>query len=162
LNDGLNIWFREAPVDGQNGKPRQGPWVKTPTEGQGTGEAKPTPSSLDRYLKEAAKEGWDTVPETNDGVMDDPNRVVPKKGTTGTEGGVSEKVRDRKAQQGQTGSKSGNVPQAPKEAPPLPQSEVDKAKAEQDGGSEETATPLKGVKGLEVRRACYLPQLESP
>ena len=48
------------------------------------------------------------IPESNDGVMDDKNRVGPKQGTTGTEGGVSGKS---------SSSLEAKVPYAPKEAP---------------------------------------------
>lgn len=60
------------------------------------------------------------IPEKNDGVMDDENRLLPKKGTTGTEGGISEKVKDKDLK------KTENKPQPPKEAPPLPESEEKK------------------------------------
>lgn len=66
------------------------------------------------------------MPKANDGVMDDPNRQAPKEGTTGTEGGVSEKERDRKALEGQTGERAEKKPDPPKEAPPLPHSEEEK------------------------------------
>ena len=52
------------------------------------------------------------LPLSNDGVTDDPNRVSPKEGTRGTEGGVSEKSKDN----GKLPTEK--VPETPKEAPP--------------------------------------------
>lgn len=114
----------DAPVDGKDGKPHDGPWVETDAE-------------RDRKkAKETAKKGSPTIPDipassvlgpdgrplplSNDGVMDDPNRVSPKEGTRGTEGGVSEKSKDN----GKLSTEK--VPETPKEAPPLPHSEQEK------------------------------------
>ena len=79
---------------------------------EGASAAEPT--SLKRLSEEmASKDGGDadgapvSIPESNDGVMDDKNRVGPKQGTTGTEGGVSGKSMS---------SLEEKVPYAPKEA----------------------------------------------
>ena len=120
----------DAPVDGLDGKPHAGPFVDVNREDTGSKKgaaaandaAKPRPTSLDKFAKTASsKDGWKLmdIPEKNDGVMNDENRPVPKKGTTGTEGGVTEKDKARKAQ----GPTAENKPQNPKEAPPLPHSE---------------------------------------
>ena len=88
------------------------------------------------------------IPESHDGVMDDKNRPGPKKGTTGTEGGVSEKDKDRKLREKQTGEKAENKPPTPKEAPPLPDSGDGEAKS-----SDKTSTD---TPGLEVRLPMHL------
>ncbi|KAI9675037.1 MAG: hypothetical protein M1817_001443 [Caeruleum heppii] len=126
-----DVGTKDAPVDGLDGKPHAGPWVdagtdkkKSKSDGSTTATKKPAP----RPASETA------IPESNDGVMDDPNRLSPKKGTTGTEGGVSEKDRDRKAQEGQTGERTEKRPDPPKEAPPLPHSEEEKIKGAEGGG----------------------------
>ena len=131
------IGTHDAPVDGKDGRPHEGPFVETAAErdrkkakGSGDEEApltskKPAPKAAPKGTSHS--EGWDSaLPESNDGVMDDPNRVGPAEGTRGTEGGISEKNRDRKAQAGQDGTKSEKTPEKPKEAPPLPHSEQEK------------------------------------
>ena len=140
---GASFGSSDAPFDGKDGRPHAGPFVETAAErdrkkAKGNGDddlpsvtKKPPPSDL----KEGPsfKEGWDKepMPLSNDGVMDDPNRLGPKEGTRGTEGGVSEKSRDRKAQENQIGGKSEKKPDAPKEAPPLPHSEQEQIDLEQ-------------------------------
>lgn len=59
----------DAPVDGKDGKPHDGPWVES--DGK-------------------------TTPNSNEGVMGDPSRLGPKEGTRGTEGGMTEKTKDTK------------------------------------------------------------------
>ena len=59
--------------------------------------------------------------------MDDPNRVGPKEGTRGTEGGISEKSREK--QENLDAQLSENKPEEPKAAPPLPHSEQEKLAA---------------------------------
>ena len=89
--------------------------------------------------------------------MDDPHRTGPKEGTRGTEGGISEKNKDRKATQ-LDGAKAEKKPDPPKEVPPLPQSEQESldSKAGKDDGkkSKETASEDKDkpkeLGGLEV------------
>ncbi|KAL2065636.1 hypothetical protein VTL71DRAFT_3306 [Oculimacula yallundae] len=121
------IGTKDAPVDGKDGKPHAGPFV-------GDKEIK-KPADEKVPAKEVVKTELVTpdgqkIPQVNDGVMDDPNRLLPKLGTTGTEGGVSEKDKVRKAQEGQTGEKYENKPDSPKEAPPLPHSEQTKLDSE--------------------------------
>ena len=127
----------DAPVDGEDGKPKIGPFVdyageKTKTRKFGaeptTADEKARPTSLDRF-KESPEEGWklEDIPEKNDGVMNDENRIAPKKGTDGTAGGISEKEKERKAK----GYAAENKPQQPKEAPELPHSEQERVEEEQ-------------------------------
>ena len=131
------VGTQDAPVDGKDGRPHEGPFVETAAERDrkkakesGKEEApmtskKPAPKATPKGALHT--EGWDSaLPESNDGVMDDPNRTGPKEGTRGTEGGISEKNRERKAQTGQDGIKSEKTPEKPKEAPPLPHSEQEK------------------------------------
>lgn len=101
---------KDAPVDGQDGKPHAGPFVDTtPSTSVDVDTAagntkklpaavedldKPLPTSLQKLKNELGSEdALANIPEKNDGVMNDPNRSAPKKGTTGTEGGVSERTR---------------------------------------------------------------------
>ena len=121
----------DAPVDGFDGKPHLGPFVDTTPEEKAKAQGKPgnagpattttkaRPTSLDKF--KAGSEEWrlEDIPERNDGVMNDENRIAPKKGTTGTEGGISEKEKERRLK----GFPAENKPQEPKEAPPLPHSE---------------------------------------
>uniref|UniRef100_A0A8H7N2H6 Uncharacterized protein n=1 Tax=Bionectria ochroleuca TaxID=29856 RepID=A0A8H7N2H6_BIOOC len=58
--------------------------------------------------------------------MFDKNRERPAKGKTGTEGGVSEKEKNRKAREDKIGGKLQQQPESPKEQPPLPHSEEQK------------------------------------
>jgi Ca2+/H+ antiporter, TMEM165/GDT1 family len=126
-----DVGTKDAPVDGKDGKPHAGPFVDTgdlkkPKHAPEDGElvTKKPGSSKDTPSETVMVDGVLT-PEVNDGVMNDPSRKPPKQGTTGTEGGVSEKDKARKAQEGQTGEKVEKKPDSPKEAPPLPVSEQD-------------------------------------
>jgi hypothetical protein len=159
-----NIGTKYAPVDGKDGKPHDGPWVDISDKDkkksdQNEGEKpllsgkKPSPKPL-----QGPKIDETDMPEVNDGVMDDPNRASPKEGTTGSEGGVSEKNRERKAQEGQTGEKMTMRPESPKEAPPIPPSEEERIKGVKED-SKETGKDIvsekpKGASGLEVRLSC--------
>ena len=93
---------RDAPVDGLDGKPHAGPFV----------EARDTV----RKLSDDA-DGLSITETTGlgeDGVMNDRNRPPPKQGTTGTEGGVSEKDRDLRIKEFSSGERVAKVPDAPK------------------------------------------------
>jgi len=166
-----DVGTKDAPVDGKDGKPHAGPWVgdkdsksKSDSKDEPKGELKGGSEDAELVLGagKAGKEdlselvvpGGGKIPQVNDGVMDDPNRELPKHGTTGTEGGVSEKDKARKAQEGQTGEKVEKKPDSPKEAPPLPPSEqakinTEKAKTKNkdDGDKDDSA---EGLAGLEV------------
>lgn len=117
----------DPPIDGKDGKPHAGPFVETGGDRDRKKEAtqpdsEKSPTAKDPNSgstnREADAKG-NRIPETNDGVMSDKNRSGPKQGTTGTEGGVSEKSKE-----GSSGSEK--VPDSPKEAPPLPHSEQEK------------------------------------
>lgn len=153
---------KDAPVDGKDGRPHAGPFVETNAErdrkkAKGSGEedvvAATKPFSKDPTT---GKEGG-KIPETNDGVMDDPNRKGPKEGTRGTEGGISEKSKEKLAQEGDAaGPKPEKKPDPPKEAPPLPHSEQEivgptKDSTTKKGTTEEDEKPKeKELGGLEV------------
>lgn len=128
-----NIGTKYAPVDGRDGKPHAGPFVdtdkkKTAKEDEEelvTGTAPKKPVLKDAPADPTIVDGK-RIPEKNDGIMNDENRQVPKEGTTGTEGGVSQKAKEKSAQEKQTGEKVENTPVPPKEKPPLPHSEQEK------------------------------------
>ncbi|KAI0130074.1 hypothetical protein BJ170DRAFT_593603 [Xylariales sp. AK1849] len=124
----VDVGTKDAPVDGKDGKPHEGPFVDPYKKGDKTDmtgvKTKAAPILEDITVKGKGK-GKDST-DTSDGVMDDPHRQPPKQGTTGTEGGVSKKDKDRKAQEGKTGEKAEKVPETPKAAPPLPHSEQEK------------------------------------
>ncbi|KAG9241679.1 UPF0016-domain-containing protein [Calycina marina] len=115
---------KDAPVDGRDGKPHAGPFVGIENP-QATAkvEAPLKGSALIEEKADLIGSDGTKIPQSNDGVMDDPARQLPKHGTTGTEGGVSEKDKVRQAQEGQTGEKLRKTPNSPKEVPPLPVSE---------------------------------------
>ncbi|KAL8966979.1 MAG: hypothetical protein Q9183_003128 [Haloplaca sp. 2 TL-2023] len=136
-----SLGTKDAPVDGKDGRPHQGPFVETSAQrdrkkAKETGDEEPaSPTKKDppsEKLKEAAAKDGEKMPETNDGVMDDPNRTGPKDGTRGTEGGISEKSRDGKVEGDAGLSKSERKPDPPKEAPPLPHGEQEKL-SQQEG-----------------------------
>ncbi|KAI6902935.1 UPF0016-domain-containing protein [Hortaea werneckii] len=140
------VGTEDAPVDGLDGKPHAGPFVDTTPEettkkGKGAAakisSAKPRPTSLEKFKDASSDEGWalEDIPEKNDGVMNDESRVAPKKGTTGTEGGISEKTKDR-MRKGDPEKK----PQAPNEAPPLPHKEQERIAEHQEKTGEKKKT----------------------
>ena len=153
------IGTKDAPVDGKDGRPHLGPFVETGAERD---RKKAKENSGDADIKKPVPEGVPTgdgskIPETNDGVMDDPHRTGPKEGTRGTEGGISEKNKDWKTTQ-LDGAKPEKKPDPPKEVPPLPHSEQesldpkaskDDAKKIKETGTEEKDKP-KELGGLEV------------
>jgi hypothetical protein len=99
-----DVGTKDAPVDGKDGKPHAGPFVETAAErerkkakesGDGKGFStgtKPVPKPLKAPPGGASYSEDSKIPESNDGVMDDPNRVSPAEGTRGTEGGVTERT----------------------------------------------------------------------
>ncbi|KAK7946498.1 uncharacterized protein PG986_010819 [Apiospora aurea] len=122
-----DVGTKDAPVDGKDGKPHEGPFVepKKADKSDTAAPKKELPPLKDAPKGHTVYEGKE-VPQTNDGVMDDRDHLRPKKGTTGTEGGVSEKDKARKAKEGKTGEKVEKVPETPKEKPPLPHSEQER------------------------------------
>jgi hypothetical protein len=151
-----DIGTKDAPVDGKDGKPHAGPFVgsekdfkKDSKKSKTISEDGELVSGKDEYTDLKAPDGG-KIPAVNDGVMDDPNRELPKQGTTGTEGGVSEKDKARKAKEGQTGEKLEKKPDSPKEAPPLPVSEQAKLKSEQTKSKDSDDDDDDDIAGLEV------------
>ena len=137
-----DVGTKDAPVDGKDGKPHAGPFVSSEKDFKKDSKKSKTSSEdgelvlgKDEYADLKAPDGG-KIPAVNDGVMDDPNRELPKQGTTGTEGGVSEKDKARKAKEGQTGEKLEKKPDSPKEAPPMPVSEQTKLKGEKSKGKD--------------------------
>ncbi|KAL9100001.1 MAG: hypothetical protein Q9163_004567 [Psora crenata] len=134
------VGTKDAPVDGRDGRPHLGPFVETSAErdrkkAKESGDDLPKTPTKDVPKGGSSEDGW-KMPETNDGVMDDPNRTGPKEGTRGTEGGISEKTKDSKEE------KKGDLekkPDPPKEVPPLPHSE--------QNGLEKENTKEEGKKG---------------
>ncbi|GKT95231.1 hypothetical protein Ct61P_13081 [Colletotrichum tofieldiae] len=124
-----------APVDGKDGMPHEGPFVDQDRDSKkevvDTDSKKDLPPLKGRPSDPTVVDGK-KIPETNDGVMNDKTRQKPKEGTTGTEGGVSEKDKARKAAEGRIGEKVNKKPEAPKEQPPLPQSEQEKILSDKD------------------------------
>ncbi|KAF4583112.1 Transmembrane protein [Ophiocordyceps camponoti-floridani] len=117
---------KEAPVDGRDGKPHTGPFVeKTDSDRTGLPPLRGRPE--DPTVVDGIK-----IPKSNDGVMFDRNRERPLEGTTGTEGGVSEKDKARKEKEGQTGERTVGQPKSPKEQPRLPDSEEKKLQTNGD------------------------------
>lgn len=161
-----SLGTKDAPVDGKDGRPHQGPFVETAAErdrkkAKESGEDEVPPSTK----KPTPKDGWNAaMPESNDGVMDDPDRKGPKEGTRGTEGGISKKNSDKKAQENADGLKSEKTPEKPKEIPSLPHSEqnivqamedkeglkTDKVSAKTKGEDDKLKSKGKGIAGLEV------------
>lgn len=141
----------DAPVDGNDGKPHAGPFVGL---GSNSGSTRDLPTLKDRPEDPLVVDGK-RIPESHDGVMDDKNRPEPRKGTTGTEGGVSEKEKDRKLREKQTGEKVENTPPTPKEAPPLPDSDQERIQAADDKTSNDAS-------GLEVNSIMYPPHHDQP
>lgn len=159
-----DVGTKDAPVDGKDGRPHEGPFVKIENLRKGeTGDSKKDHPPLKDRPNDPTMVDGKKIPESNDGVMFDKDRPKPKEGTTGTAGGVSEKDKTRKAQEGKTGEKAENRPDPPKEAPPLPHSEEDKIigsdkdakkdKAKQKGKTD--AKTVEEVAGLDVSSGTY-------
>jgi hypothetical protein len=142
----------DAPVDGKDGKPHDGPWVETGAERdrknqKAVGKAvKDEPEPDDEHLGPDGK----PIPHSNKGVMDDPNRLGPKEGTRGTEGGVTEKSKNKITESKQSVEKT---PETPKQARPLPHSEQSKI----PGKKESVDTPDSNVvydDGTKILEVC--------
>jgi len=157
---------KHAPVDGLDGMPHAGPFVDAQksekhvasVEDLVPGKNTIAESKADKNIPGVTKEEIENAEEFP-GVMDDRNRVAPKQGTTGTEGGVSEKEKERKAKEKEGGAPVGKQPEKPKEAPPLPPSEdeieqpkakIGKEREKTDALEEKDAEKPKGAVGLEV------------
>ncbi|PNY23578.1 Transmembrane protein [Tolypocladium capitatum] len=121
---------KDAPVDGKDGKPHLGPFVGT--DGAAVDPDRQQLPPLKGRPQDPTYVDGKKIPESNDGVMFDKNRERPQEGTTGTEGGVSEKDKARKAKEGKTGERALVQPESPKEKPPLPHSEEQKLRTTDD------------------------------
>jgi putative Ca2+/H+ antiporter (TMEM165/GDT1 family) len=138
---------KDAPVDGMDGKPHAGPYVddtpkshdKAPNVVEDLGSAKkPAPSPESELV--------DKVLDGDKSVMQDPGRKLAT-GSTGTEGGVSAKDKERLAHEEKTGEKKEQVPESPKEAHPNP---VDQKQLKGDAVETASTTRVLGAGGLEV------------
>ena len=148
LASGRGLGTKDAPIDGKDGRPHAGPFVELNVPSSKADELPPLPSRpADPTIVDGKK-----IPDIHDGVMVDKAHAGPKKGTTGLEGGVTEKSREKILRE-QQGEIVENKPQTPKEAPPLEHSDHEKiaggkgSKAA-DKSSEKT---VEDVLGLEVR-----------
>jgi hypothetical protein len=128
---------KDAPVDGQDGKPHAGPFVATTKKKplQEVEDLADMSSGHKDSSEKALADGWE-LPE-DDGVMSDVADRSAVTGPTGTEGGFSQKERERK----EKGS-SEKKPDPPKEVPGK----------KADGEMEKK----KGAVGIEVGRHQFL------
>jgi len=136
-----DVGTKDAPVDGMDGKPHSGPFVDGSAESVKVKEVNTLP----------AKKQDTTVIE--DGVMNDPNRQLPKKGTTGVEGGVSEKERDRKASEAAPGRKPLKKPDPPKEPIAAPHEKPPRVEKAESAGKQAVVDRLAGADAEKPRGA---------
>jgi hypothetical protein len=149
---------KDAPVDGFDGKPHEGPYVddKPVASKKGPGGIEELrPGSRLSPSQDLTKEEVTALVDEDDSVMNDPNRAMPK-GNTGTEGGVSAKDKERLAHEDKTGSKMEKVPAPPKEAPVLPHGEQHHIKEKQNP-EPDTESRILGAQGLEVSHSFNCP-----
>jgi hypothetical protein len=138
---------KDAPFDGQDGKPKVGPYVddvpkahdKAPNVVEDLGSPKKPVATSESVLVDEVKDG-------DKSVMQDPGRKLAT-GTTGTEGGVSAKDKERVAHEEKTGEKKEQVPESPKEAPPHP---ADQKQLQADATQTASTSRVLGAGGLEV------------
>ena len=117
------VGTKDAPVDGKDGKPHDGPFVETGAQRDRKKSKEAADAVPATKLSAKGQLRGSEMPLSNDGVMDDPDRLGPKDGTRGIEGGVTEKSKDTKV--------VDKVPGPPKEAPQLPHSEQEHIKAQE-------------------------------
>lgn len=140
---------KDAPVDGMDGKPHAGPYIddqpksqdKKPNVVEDLGK-KPAGPPTEAVLIGAE----DSVLDGDKSVMQDPERKLAT-GSTGTEGGVSAKDKERLAHEEKTGEKMEKVPEPPKEAPAHPH---DQKQLQVDTSEPASSTRVLGAVGLEV------------
>lgn len=174
-----DVGTKDAPVDGLDGKPKLGPFVDTSSRSKQpqnveditVTKKKPPKAPVEKPYDAAGatpeeREQHKLLMEAQESVMDDPNREAPKIGTTGTEGGVSEKDRLRKEQEtSKQGPADVKRPETPKEAPALPENEETKAmlKKEQEkiAKANKEEEQKKGAVGLEVNSQSVIARLHS-
>ena len=120
---GSLVGTEHAPVDGRDGMPHDGPFVETSAERT---RKKQSAGDEELVVKDSSKDHGN-LPKTNDAVMDDRVNSKPIDGMRGVEGGISDRSREIKA--------SEKKPESPKDARPVPHSEIRDA-----AGSEGTAS----------------------
>ncbi|KIX95835.1 uncharacterized protein Z520_08543 [Fonsecaea multimorphosa CBS 102226] len=116
------VGTEHAPVDGKDGMPHDGPFVETNAERtrkktQTTGAEDEIPVADPKFkdsYKDLSTDG--DLPQTNDAVMDERVKSNPVEGTRGVEGGISGKSKELKITE--------KRPDPPKDARPIPHSEV--------------------------------------
>ena len=133
-----SVGTKDAPVDGLDGKPHAGPFVEaSPDESRRQAASDSLASSHDDSQEHVSSSSTsDKSGESSTGLhgssADDEEGATSDKSdrssatrNTGTEGGISEKDRDRKAQEG-LGVGKGRTPDSPKEPIDLPDSIEDR------------------------------------
>jgi len=148
------VGTEHAPVDGKDGIPHEGPWVETSAERERKkakvpldNDAEPARNSHSQLKDYQGDFTSQKIPQSNEGVMDDKSRSGPIEGTRGTEGGISEKSKNK-----DTVAVDQKTPDAPKEQPPLPHSEKEKLKT-----LEELEDPSKVVLDDDLRKPLEKP-----
>jgi hypothetical protein len=131
------VGTKDAPVDGLDGKPHAGPFVES-TKKKNAQLVEDLPSSRSASSAQAKekvlKESFQ-LPE-DDGVMSDLRDRKEVTGPTGTEGGVSQKDKERKGK-----GEVEKTPEQPKEA---------KSPNKSKDGDGDSSTKQKGAAGLQV------------
>ncbi|OAL49553.1 UPF0016-domain-containing protein [Pyrenochaeta sp. DS3sAY3a] len=148
---------KDAPVDGMDGKPHAGPYIddspqaheKKPNivEELGPGKTPVSHPAESTILVDSE----DTILDGDKSVMQDPDRKLAT-GSTGTEGGVSAKDKERLAHEEKTGEKMEKVPESPKEAPPLPH-----ADQKQLGDADDATATSRGLGAVGLEKPTGLP-----
>lgn len=118
------VGTKDAPVDGLDGKPHAGPFVDS-TKKKNPQQVEDIPANsgiISKENKEKVLSDTFDTPE-DDGVMSDVSDRGQPTGPTGTEGGVTQKDREKK-EKGAAGQEKR--PEAPKEAPKLKDFEEEK------------------------------------
>ena len=152
----IDVGTKNAPVDGKDGMPHEGPFITTDKDRKKTTDASDLsdpkrPPTLKDSSSDSITIDGKKIPESNDGVMDDPNHEPPKQGTIGTEGGVSEKDKARKVKEGETGEKVENVPITPNEVPPELEEVTDGKDSSKDKSKDDSSRTTNDlVGGFEV------------
>ena len=135
---------KEAPVDGLDGKPHNGPFVdveESADEKRKKAASESLQSTYDSLDASGSHTSSDKSNEDDDGAKRDKSTNFETTGHTGTEGGVSEKEKDRKTQE-RLGTSKGKTPDSPKEPIELPDTIEDridlKEKTEKSGTSQKS------------------------
>ena len=115
-----SVGTKDAPVDGQDGKPHAGPFVDSSSSKKHsvTGDS----ASSKRKSRKL---------EVEDEESDEESSRKFQKGSTGTEGGVSEKSRSKEAHESETGEKKYQKPKSPKDTAQVPSVDDDEFSTKQ-------------------------------